>query len=206
MKLINEQIEEQREHFDNVRLLSLLLEVPLTKASLSQLELHIGYVYGSTEFPHNASAYRHKYVPGARLPHAWIKFPGTSSVKHPPAVDVSYVSEFGHDEIQARQYSTLDLCAPDAFTLIVGSLSVWKARTEQVKSHAWQRGIPLNIRYLGTDFEPTPGAYGDAWLDALQFAHGGGVLVRPDQHILMLLGAETSIAEVGNELERHLGL
>ncbi|KAL4867963.1 hypothetical protein BDV12DRAFT_197680 [Aspergillus spectabilis] len=53
---INEGIEEQREHFDN-------------------LALHIGYIYGSTQIPNNASVFHPVCAPGARLPHAWIRAP-----------------------------------------------------------------------------------------------------------------------------------
>ncbi|TVY87798.1 2,4-dichlorophenol 6-monooxygenase, partial [Lachnellula willkommii] len=51
--LIDEGVEGQQEHFDN-------------------LELHIGYVYGSKIYPSNASKYTPQYTPGARLPHVWI--------------------------------------------------------------------------------------------------------------------------------------
>ncbi|KAL3300028.1 FAD binding domain-containing protein [Colletotrichum asianum] len=48
---IAEEVEAQREHFDN-------------------LELHIGYVYGDNRTPPNASKVSPKFVPSARLPHA----------------------------------------------------------------------------------------------------------------------------------------
>ncbi|KAF0325298.1 2,4-dichlorophenol 6-monooxygenase [Colletotrichum asianum] len=48
---IAEEVEAQREHFDN-------------------LELHIGYVYGDNRTPPNASKFSPKFVPSARLPHA----------------------------------------------------------------------------------------------------------------------------------------
>jgi FAD binding domain len=192
MKVIDAEIEAQREHFDN-------------------LELHIGYVYGSTEIPSNASNYTPKYIPGARLPHTWIQFSERSHIQHPPPVDVSYVAEFSDSDIQARQHSTLDLCAPDAFTLIVdgansSNLERWKALAEQLKAYAWQKGIPINFRYSGVDFEVLPGAQGDAWAKGFGLEEGGGVLVRPDQHVLMVLGKDNSFQEVRRGLEAHLGL
>ncbi|KAI5194262.1 hypothetical protein E4T38_09628 [Aureobasidium subglaciale] len=51
---IDKGIQEQQEHFDN-------------------LELHIGYVYGSKRVPPHASNYAPKFVPGARLPHVWVE-------------------------------------------------------------------------------------------------------------------------------------
>lgn len=191
MKVIDAEIEGQREHFDN-------------------LELHIGYVYGSTEIPSNASDYTPKYIPGARLPHTWIQFPERSHIQHPPPVDVSYIAEFSAEDVKARQHSTLDLCAPDAFTLIVdgtnaGNLERWRGLAEQIKAYAWQKGIPINFRYSGVDFQVLPGAQGDAWGQGFGLVEGGGVLVRPDQHILMVLGQDSSVLEVRRGLEAHLG-
>ncbi|OOQ82634.1 3-(3-hydroxy-phenyl)propionate hydroxylase [Penicillium brasilianum] len=67
---INRGIEDQREHFDN-------------------LGLHIGYVYGDKRIPDNASVYEPICVPGARLPHAWIKLIDLEKVQL-PAIDSSY--------------------------------------------------------------------------------------------------------------------
>ncbi|KAB8075963.1 FAD binding domain-containing protein [Aspergillus leporis] len=80
MKRINEGIENQREHLDN-------------------LGLHIGYVYGDHRIPDNASIYH----------------PRNSTAP----IDTSYVTELSPEEVQMKQYSTLDLCAFGTFTLIV---------------------------------------------------------------------------------------
>ncbi|KIW23324.1 uncharacterized protein PV07_11532 [Cladophialophora immunda] len=152
MKVIDQGVEEQREHFDN-------------------LELHIGYVYGSKEIPPHASKYTPKFEVGARLPHAWIRLPH-STLK---PVDVSYVDEFSPADLESHRYSTLDLCDLDKFTL-VGRLDVPGVKTCR----------------LGRDFEVI-GEAGQKWLAAAGLDVGGGLLVRPDQHILM--------TQVGSRLE-----
>jgi len=165
MKVIDEGIEEQREHFDN-------------------LELHIGYVYGSELIPPHASKYTPKFQVGARLPHAWIRRPQTTL----NAVDVSYVDEFSPEDIDARQYSTLDLCDLDKFTL-VGDLDVPGVKTCRP----------------GRDFELI-GQAGEEWLSGAGLKTGGGLLVRPDQHILMVLDADSTVEEVQDVLRQHLGI
>ncbi|ETI26007.1 hypothetical protein G647_02784 [Cladophialophora carrionii CBS 160.54] len=163
MKAIALGIEGQREHFDN-------------------LELHIGYVYGSDTIPPHASRYTPKFQVGARLPHAWIRLP-CSPLK---PVDVSYVEEFSPEDVELRQYSTLDLCDLDKLTL-VGELQVPGIKT----------CVP------GKDFDVV-GEAGQQWLKGAGLQVGGGLLVRPDQHILMLLDADTTVEEVEACLKQHL--
>ncbi|OAL33029.1 hypothetical protein AYO22_00114 [Fonsecaea multimorphosa] len=165
MKVIDQGVEEQREHFDN-------------------LELHIGYVYGSKEIPPHASKYTPKFEVGARLPHAWIRLPH-SRLK---PVDVSYVDEFSPADLESHRFSTLDLCDLDKFTLL-GELDVPGVKTCRV----------------GRDFEVI-GEAGQKWLAAARMDVGGGLLVRPDQHILMLLDVGTTTEEVQRRLNAHLGV
>ncbi|KIX02969.1 uncharacterized protein Z518_06519 [Rhinocladiella mackenziei CBS 650.93] len=165
MKVVNARIEEQREHFDN-------------------LELHIGYVYGSEAIPPHASKYTPKFEVGARLPHTWIR-PTKTTLS---AVDVSYVDELSPDEVKARQYSTLDLCELDKFTLI-GDLDVPGVKTCR----------------LHQDFEVI-GQAGQEWLTAAGLKDGGGLLIRPDQHILMVIRPDTTVESVQRVLNQHLGV
>ncbi|KAJ9610537.1 hypothetical protein H2200_005314 [Cladophialophora chaetospira] len=165
MKAIDQGVEGQREHFDN-------------------LELHIGYVYGSQEIPPHASKYAPKFQVGARLPHAWIRM--KDSILQP--VDVSYVDEFTKEDIELRRYSTLDLCDFDKFTLI-GDLEVPGVKTCRV----------------GKDFEVI-GSAGQEWLQGAGLRDGGGLLVRPDQHILMVLTKDTQVEDVKQCMRRHLGV
>lgn len=121
---------------------------------------------------------------GARLPHTWI----TPRQTHLAPVDVSYVTELSAEEARCRKYSMLDLCEPSQFTLI-GDLQV-----PGVKSFR-----------LGQDFEVIQ-PEGDWWLERTGLLEGGGLLVRPDQHILMVLTAETTTQDVEKVIRGHLCL
>jgi hypothetical protein len=155
------------------------------------LELHIGYVYGDPTIPPHASRYTPKFPVGARLPHTWIHPIGNVSL---PPVDVSYVEEFGPGDVSARRYSTLDLCEIDKFTLIVG-------RDRDLDVHI--SSIVKTCR-LGRDFEAVDGPAGQSWLSGAGLTGGGGLLVRPDYHILMVLDAQTTVKEVRQALKQHL--
>lgn len=182
-------IEGQREHFDN-------------------LGLHIGYVYGDTEIPASASLYVPSYRAGARLPHAWLLDASTASrLPKLPPIDNSYVSEFSPVALGRKEYSTLDLCAFDAFTLIFSSTfaSHWEEALAQLRL-SLLTSLKINAAVLGTDFELVPGARKNEWVMGLQLNHGAAVLVRPDQHILNCYGQEASVTEVLKGLKGHLGL
>ncbi|KAJ5593966.1 uncharacterized protein N7459_000174 [Penicillium hispanicum] len=187
---VEKGIEGQREHFDN-------------------LELHIGYVYGAREPPPHASHYAPKFLPGARLPHAWISFPDQSSEACPTTrtslpsqpVDVSYVGELDDEQVQARQWSTLDLCGPDAFTLIVGAKDhQLDMQTTLLQKHCAAINVRLNVWRLGTEFEIVKQDWFSAELDKT-----GGILVRPDQHILVRVSNETTGEELISALSNHFG-
>ncbi|CAI7622027.1 hypothetical protein PCG10_008515 [Penicillium crustosum] len=183
-------IEGQREHFDN-------------------LELHIGYVYGATKPPPHASRYSPKFVPGARLPHSWISFPGDlspmtqaakrSSLPQEP-VDVSYVRELDAGQVRACQWSTLDLCGPDSWTLILGK-EQQNPHIALLQKHFTVIGITLNAWRLGVDFEIVR----QSWF-ADELVNGGGILIRPDQHILARVSTETNGEDVIEEVNKHLGI
>ncbi|KAG0647329.1 2,4-dichlorophenol hydroxylase [Hyphodiscus hymeniophilus] len=190
--VIMKGVEEQREHFNN-------------------LGLHIGYVYGDLETPPSASLYIHSYRPGARLPHAWI-----SSALLPqysrdlPAIDSSYVKEFTVEEVERKQYSTLDLCRFDAFTVIIdkATSSYWHETLEVLRvktSNAKWKSFKINLVTLGIDFELIPGARGTEWVKGLQLYHGTAVIVRPDQHILQSFPAHSTAEQVFKALVQHLG-
>ena len=123
----------------------------------------------------------------------------------PSPVDVSYVSELSSTEMALRRFTTLDLCAPDAFTFIVGSTDVWAERIQQVNSLCERTGPKIAACAIGTDFDLIPGTRGNAWIEGTGLRDGGGLLVRPDQHIQMRLEATTSAEEILSSLRRHLG-
>jgi hypothetical protein len=186
-ELIENHVEAQREHFDN-------------------LELHIGYVYGDKSVPPNASTYTPKFVPGARLPHAWIHIRNSNFMAQNAPVDISYVSELSPDQIAARQYSVLDLCAIDAFTMLVGSQSAWMDRFRELKRVLGQRGIKLSLFAADEDFTFTNKSHGKLFAEGVELGNGGGLVLRPDQHILLRLASGTTVAEVEADLLKHLGL
>ncbi|KAJ6001280.1 hypothetical protein N7522_006507 [Penicillium canescens] len=185
---VNKGIEAQQEHFDN-------------------LELHIGYVYGASKPPAHASFYSPKFVPGARLPHVWIKFPDASSETQATIgklpqdpIDVSYVKELDEDQVQSCQWSTLDLCAPDSWTLILGQDKP-SLQTSQFQEHCDAIKIKLSIWRAGLDFDIIK----QSWF-ADELNNNGGILVRPDQHIFMRVSDCTTGEDLIAGLNKHLGL
>ncbi|CAG7952011.1 unnamed protein product [Penicillium salamii] len=183
---INNGIEDQREHFDN-------------------LGLHIGYVYGNKHIPENASLYEPVCVPGARLPHAWIKLAVPEKVQL-PKIDSSYVG--GEAQKAAEMtYSTLDLCRFDAFTVLVYetfSSQIQSAVQEALKQvpSSVASSLSLLVVTQGVDFALQPGQ--DKWDNVVSLKQGQVVLVRPDQHILAVLDQNVSAAHIVEALRGHL--
>ncbi|PLB53731.1 3-propionate hydroxylase [Aspergillus steynii IBT 23096] len=185
---INQGIEGQREHFDN-------------------LGLHIGYVYGDRRIPENASIYRAACVPGARLPHAWIRLLRPEKMPLPP-IDSSYVAELSVDEVQARQFSTLDLCPFDGFTVWVNqkTSAYWHQAIEE------KQQLPTGIRdrlriqtvVHGVDFEVQAGESGEKWVQ-LMGLEDQAIVVRPDQHILGCVRYPGGSEQLWRLLRAHLG-
>ncbi|KAI2894583.1 hypothetical protein CBS63078_4851 [Aspergillus niger] len=187
MKEINKGIEGQREHFDN-------------------LGLHVGYVYGNHRRPDCASTYEPVCTPGARLPHAWINLLTPEQIRLPP-IDCSYVSEFLPEELKLKQFSTLDLCAFDAFTLIVDIRSAdhWGKILEEVKRQLPGKcdGLKIEMMTRGANFDLQPGG-GDKWMALTRLAEGQAILVRPDQHVLARFEYPGESSGVLGELRAHL--
>lgn len=191
---IEEGIEGQREHFDN-------------------LGLHIGYVYGDKSIPDNASVFRPVCVPGARLPHAWIKLPSSisqssESIVHGlPAIDSSYVDELSSELVAQKQFSTLDLIRFDSFVLIVdqkyaeGVHFAAQKALEQVPTAVASK-FSLRTVVHGIDFVLEQEQ--ETWADLLRLKEGGVVLVRPDQHILAIFEGELDSHDIVDALGQHL--
>lgn len=184
---INRGIEGQREHFDN-------------------LGLHIGYVYGDTEIPQSVSRFQSSCAPGSRLPHAWIKLL-SRSMQLPP-IDCSYVQEFSAEQVSGKQFSSLDLCRLDAFTLIVdarNSQHLQSMVTETFKhlpGHIAQV-LPLHTVVYGVDFVVQDEAGSWEWLQLTNLKEQS-ILVRPDQHILGVLHRGSGNGELLQLLKDHL--
>lgn len=185
---INEGIEGQREHFDN-------------------LGLHIGYVYGDKRIPDNASAYEPICVPGARLPHAWIKLVDPKKVQL-PAIDSSYVG-VDSQKIEDMTYSTLDLCRFDTFTVLVDKdfSSNFEATVQEALKQLPAKvasKLSLQVFVKDVDFLLQPGQ--EKWDDVVPLNKGWAVLVRPDQHILAVLDRNTGTAGILEALRGSFGL
>lgn len=186
-EMIAREVEGQREHFDN-------------------LEIHIGYVYGQREPPAHASHYAPKFLPGARIPHAWIQFRSAELQPQMPPLDVSYVQEWSVLDASLRQWSTLDLCAFDCFTLIVGSRPRWTERMQHLKASLPAQKPQIKLWAADTDFEFVFPEQLVLFEDGSKLGLGGGLLVRPDQHIMMVLQDETTVDDIVEALRQHLGI
>jgi hypothetical protein len=183
---ISKGIEDQREHFDN-------------------LGLHIGYVYGDNRIPDNASVYEPVCVPGARLPHAWIKLSDPEKV-HLPAIDSSYVGAHPQ-KVAEMTYSTLDLCRFDTFTILVDESSFSQFRPAfqkafQEVAEMTASSLSMQVVVMGLDFLLQPGQ--EKWDDVVPLKQGKVVLVRPDQHILAVLDRKDSAVHIVEALKSHL--
>lgn len=130
-----------------------------------------------------------------------------------PPVDLNHIYEFSTTERNLRQYSTLDLCRLDQFTVITNSSALSIATAQMAKPEwpaACQKGTnlpPLRVVYLGKDFELVFPEKSQDWLDQLHLGQGqvGAVLVRPDQHIVQGWKEFPSAKEFRHALLENLG-
>lgn len=181
---IDREVQKQQEHFDN-------------------LELHIGYVYGSSGIPHSTSHFTPKFVTGARLPHIWIE-PLSESLPLPPAVDLDYVHELGTLERKRRKFSSLDLCVYGMITFLIGDSSdIYDIVREATATMPVK--IPTNIFVYGKDFAAVFKKDRSDWVRSCGLLEGGGIIIRPDQHILAVLKADISAGQIACVLRKHLG-
>ncbi|KAH7165134.1 3-propionate hydroxylase [Fusarium sp. MPI-SDFR-AT-0072] len=185
MREVDAGVEDQREHFDN-------------------LNLHIGYVYGDTKIPVHASHFKPSFRPGARLPHAWLRGSLPSSVPHLIPVNLRYVKEFSAEDIKARRYSTLDLCAPNAWTLLLPAKDdkVHPAAAIITDSH---RDTNFNTLTIGKDFDVATVTKGFDWLSESGLTQGHALLIRPDQHVFGSFGTEAEAKDLGQRFSNFLG-
>ncbi|KAL1905665.1 hypothetical protein Sste5344_008603 [Sporothrix stenoceras] len=185
-EMIATEVAGQQEHFDN-------------------LELHIGYVYGDKSTPPHASHYTPKFVPGARLPHAWITPLEYDLFDYLEPHDVSYVKEFSLSDIAARRYSTLDLVKPQSFALIAGPGSGWKEKVEAIQQDLPGVRVLVRLYTVGVDFDfvfPEQ----ERFFTEAALASSGALLVRPDQHIVAKLSSSTTADVAKTAILSELGL
>jgi len=106
----------------------------------------------------------------------------------------------------ARRFSTLDLCAFDAFTLIVGSRDAWTERFDALKETMANWNLKLCLYAGDSDFDFVSRSHRELFESGAQLSTGGGLLVRPDQHILAMLTKCSSVKDMKSALREHLGL
>lgn len=116
-------------------------------------------------------------------------------------IDVSYVKELSAAQISQCQWSTLDLCNPDSFTLILGEQdNQGNTRFSKVEKHFENKNIPLNVWRLGQDLNVVR----QSWFASE--IRRGGLLIRPDQHILLRITSLQSSEEIISVSDSHLGV
>lgn len=201
--LIADHVEGQREHFDNV---SPHPDLYLFQPYILQLEIHIGYVYPDATPPANASTFTPKFKAGARLPHAWIQPLAQCHALPEWTIDTSYVGELSTTDVAARRWSTLDLVAPCTVTLVAGCRSLWLQRFTTLQKNFGKFGLPFRLFAVDTDFEFTLPEQRALFEREGQFAEGGALLVRPDQHLLGCLGNTTTVEELCRLVGKETGL
>lgn len=117
------------------------------------------------------------------------------------------MDEWSDAEIQARRSFTLDLCPPDAFTLIVlnAASRSGDGLNELVSKLSVRKKAPLHIVRARVNFDFV---HSEAARQLFPVERGGGaILVRPDQHILRTFNEneEVDTDAVENDILQYLG-
>ena len=110
-------------------------------------------------------------------------------------------------EVHARKFSTLDLRAFDAFTLIVNKSASerWPSVIEGASARLL-KALKTYIAVLGAGCRAAGLREGREVGWELHLEEGGGALIRPDQHILETSREVPTAEEVLNALAEQLGL
>jgi 2,4-dichlorophenol 6-monooxygenase len=124
------------------------------------INLQIGYQYGvAPPMAGRCDKYTARGSPGVRLPHAWIKRHG-------------------------GQCSTLDLISSNSFTILAHE-DFGHAGLGHVK--VGPALVPVGVLHVDKEFVDEEGTW--SALMQIDSNGGGGVLVRPDQHIVRRVGS-----------------
>lgn len=118
---------------------------------------------------------------------------------------MAYVKEFSGQDVKSRQYSTLDLCMYDCFTLLVGSQNQWTVRFQNLEATMKRYGARIVLVVAYRDFEFVFKEQEQLFTAEGQLGVGGGLLIRPDQHVLRLVQPKDSVACIEKSLVEHLG-
>lgn len=120
-------------------------------------------------------------------------------------VDVSYVRELCEEDVESRQYSTLDLCSFDAFTLIVAINESWSSRFDIAAGLLRAKNIKLELWAADSGFTIVEEEHRELFCKSV-LGNGGALLVRPDQHILAYFDAQAKAEDVEQIVKAYLGL
>lgn len=94
-----------------------------------------------------------------------------------------------------------------AFTLILHGVDhdVWGERIEILQNHFMDSRLEINVYLLTVDFNVISSVRSQSWVQDAGLNEGGGLLVRPDQHILLPLTAKTRAEDIISAMEAHVG-
>lgn len=133
------------------------------------------------------------------------------------------------EKIEARHWSTLDLCGLDSLTLFQADTPGAHERAAEIRrlleceevhsattlersgSHvAPQASMSQVLRVItyGRDFRTLAVPASEAFVKQAHLTEslGGGVLVRPDQHILLMVEQNSTAREIVSTIKKHLAV
>lgn len=114
---------------------------------------------------------------------------------------MSYVKEWTEKDVSARQASTLDLCPYDSFTLIVRDRQAWEQRFKDLQKSLADT-VKILLWSVDEDFGFAFPEQEKKFCEGFGLDSGGGVLVRPDQHVLAVL--EDGANDLEDPIINHL--
>jgi hypothetical protein len=123
----------------------------------------------------------------------------------PAPVDISYIKGLATTDVDYCRYSILDLCLCHSFTLLVESGNKWQTYFPLLQDSLRTRNIELRLFAAGKDFEFTDDHHRELYAQNVFSGSEGGLLVRPDQHILMRFDANISVRQIELALLEYLG-
>lgn len=94
----------------------------------------------------------------------------------------------------------------DQFTLLVGSRGPWVERFKTLEAAMKVYGVRLALTVAHRDFEFVFEQQEQLFALEGKLGVGGGLLIRPDQHVLCLIQPTHSVTSVAQSLAEHLGL
>jgi hypothetical protein len=127
-----------------------------------------------------------------------------------PSIDSSYVLELSEEQVKQKQYSTLDLCTFNSFTIVVDApwAERWKVYVKETQNRlpvAVKASLRVELAILGVDFDLEAGQKSLQWTDLMRLKEGQATLVRQVQHILSCFQSTTAdSSDLLQALQNHL--